>query len=343
MTCADIIDVATAQSAPGARRSAPSRRRSADGGRGLIERRYFVPDGWEGRYGAPLGGWPLRLRAEGRLDGPAVFVLGGISASRVVSGESDGWWRGVVKRGGGVDLDRYCAVSIDYPPAHTDIVFDLCPEDFADLFAFALNRAGVRRLHAFIGASFGGMIGLAFGRKHPERLNKLGVVSAAHRPHPMAQAWRCIQREIIAFAVDRGAPEDGVRLARKLAMTTYRTPEEFAQRFDVRLGASGNVSRYLAAHGDGYAQTTSAARYTTLSAAIDRHDETPEAIKTPTLLVGVDSDRLAPLCEVRELHERIGGPSSLNIISSVYGHDAFLKEAAALNPILEKFLNEGLS
>jgi homoserine O-acetyltransferase len=41
-----------------------------------------------------------------------------------------------------------------------------------------------------------------------------------------------------------------------------------------------------------------------------------------------------PLEQMRELARRYGGPCTLHEIDSVYGHDAFLKEAALLGPIL---------
>lgn len=306
-----------------------------------FDREIPIPSYWIGLYGGVLGAQDLRLRFAGNLDGPRVLALGGISAGRFVADEGrrgPGWWGGVARRGGGIDLDHYCVIGFDYPSASE--VVDLCPEDYADLAAYALKEAGVGFVDAVVGASFGGMIGLAFARKFPERIGKLCTISAADRPHPMAQAWRLVQRRIIDFAAEKGAPEAGVALARELAMTTYRTPEEFAVRFTPDLAADDNVGSYLAARGDAYAREVSAARYATLSAAIDRHDEKPEAIETPALVIGVDSDRLVPLCDVEALQRRIGGPSTLEVITSPYGHDAFLKESDAINTHLNSFLRQ---
>ena len=61
------------------------------------------------------------------------------------------------------------------------------------------------------------MVGLAFAELYPDWAEQLIVVSAAHRAHPQATAWRGIQRRILQFAVAAGRPEEGVALARELA------------------------------------------------------------------------------------------------------------------------------
>ena len=217
--------------------------------------------------------------------------------------------------------------------------------DQARLLALAMDAAGVERLHGFVGASYGGMVALAFARLFPERVERLAVICAAHRPHPMATAWRGIQRRILAFAADAGRPEEGVALARQLAMTTYRTPEEFAERFTGAIpdgGDDAEVCGYLKARGDAYAAVASPARYASLSAAIDRHSEEPEAIHTPALLVGAESDRLVPIEDIRELADRLGAPARLVELSSPYGHDSFLKDAHLIAPHLRAWLDEPL-
>ena len=71
------------------------------------------------------------------------------------------------------------------------------------------------------------------------------------------------------------APE-GLRLARALAMATYRSPEEFAVRFS---GAPARidgrfqfpVESYLLARGDAYAATYVPEAFVCLSESIDLH------------------------------------------------------------------------
>ncbi len=321
--------------------TASTRRALAQAGsaaRSAADHIYAIPATWRGRYGAQLGGVELALRFHGADHGPTVLALGGVSADRRVAG-ADGWWRDVAKAGGGLDLDRVQLIGADYVAAETPV--DLCPEDYAALIADALRDAGVDRLDAVIGASFGGMAALAFARRFPKRVKRLCVISAAHRPDPAATALRHIQRRILALGETAGAPAEGVAIARALAMTTYRTPEEFRDRFDGGLGAEGrrSVGAYLDARGRAYAENVNAARYQTLCAAIDRHAEDPAAVRTPTLAIGVPTDRLQPLGDIAAMADALAGPAVFRTLSSPYGHDAFLKEPAALGAVLAAFLN----
>ena len=238
--------------------------------------------------------------------------------------------------GGGIDLEKFRVVGADFLPASPSEPVALTPNDYAALLEAALKAVGVKRLFAIVGASFGAMIGQALCERSPDFVSRQVVLCAAHKPAAMATAWRLVQRKTIALAMEAGCPQEGVRLARQLAMTTYRTAEEFNARFD----GEADVDAYLENRGADYANRMSAARYLTLSAAIDRHQGRPEKISTPTLVIAADSDRLAPLGDVADFQSRLGGASRLEIVTSKYGHDAFLKETATIAPLISKFLLE---
>ena len=103
---------------------------------------------------------------------PLVVVLGGISASRhVVATEHDpspGWWETVVGPGRAIDTTRLRVLGVDYLDGGRGS--DGRPKrivsthDQADAIAAVLDRLSVERAHALIGASYGGMVALAFRR-----------------------------------------------------------------------------------------------------------------------------------------------------------------------------------
>ncbi|MBU1348015.1 MAG: homoserine O-succinyltransferase [Alphaproteobacteria bacterium] len=318
-------------------------------GGGAIDIAVDIPADFRLASGERLGQRQVVGRLHGRAGAPLVVVAGGISAGRFVHRTETnglGWWSGAVSIRGPVDLSRFQVLAFDYAPeASYDVAsVTITTHDQARLLGLILDRIGDPVVSAFVGCSYGGMIALAFAELFPDRVEQLVVVSAAHRAHPQATAWRGIQRRILQLAQAAGRPEDGVALARELAMTTYRTAEEFADRFDTTAPASAGqaypVCEYLTARGKAYRTHTTPARWLSLSDSIDRHNVTPEAIRTPVTLVGFTSDRLVPIDDIRELAARLPTLWRLVEAPSLYGHDAFLKEDEAVAAILRSALKE---
>lgn len=294
-----------------------------------------VPDD---RDPAISGHAQVAIRRYGKASGPLVIVSGGISSGRCVAGE-DGWWRDLVGYGLAVDLHRFHVVSFEFAP-RTPGDPPASSNEQARLIAACLPQLGAARVRAWIGASYGGMVGLAFASQFPARLDRLCVISAADQPTPMAVAWRGLQRRILAFAVEQGRPEEGLALARQLAMTTYRSDLEFADRFDGRIGEDGrsDVCRYLESRGGAFTRAITPERWNALSEAIDQHRVDPRTITVPTRLIASMTDRLVPVDDMRALALRLPALLGFDVLPSVYGHDAFLKETDALAPLLTAFL-----
>jgi homoserine O-acetyltransferase len=171
------------------------------------------------------------------------------------------------------------------------------------------------------------------------------VLSAADRAQVLSTAWRSVQRQIVREAIERGDGAAGLKLARALAMATYRSQTEFATRFDgpaVRDAARFRfpVEGYLFARGDDYVQKYRAESFLALSESIDLHRVDPAAVATCTTLIAVREDQLVPVADMQSLAARLAGPCRLIEINSIFGHDAFLKEAAMLTPLLQNALAE---
>ena len=180
-----------------------------------------------------------------------------------------------------------------------------------------------------------------FAELFPERVSQLVVLCAAHRAHPMATGIRAIQRAIVKLGEESGQAEAGVVLARALAMTTYRSTREFEERFDVRPTDEGlppryPIEEYLEAQGRTFASRFDVAAFFRLSESIDLHIVEPEGITAPTTLVSVDTDALAPPWLVEELETRAPGVTRHVRLTSIFGHDAFLKEADAVSEVLQE-------
>lgn len=289
----------------------------------------------------------IGLRQWGAPDRPVVLLLGGISATRrafALPGEAPGWWQQLVDAsrvlsGGAVQL-----VSADFlagtgtssrPPSDAAV----STADQASAIVAAAVAVGLPPFSAVVGASYGGMVALALAERHPGACRQVVAISAAHRSHPMASALRWIQREILVLGRAAGDAKAGVALARALAMTTYRTAAEYEERFGYAAAGSDDAARYLAGRGRTFAEQWSAERFAVLLRSLDQHDVTPGRITDPVALIGVSTDALVPPWQLEQLRLCLGGSSTLTVLDSPWGHDAFLKEPRRLGALLDLSLD----
>ncbi len=290
----------------------------------------------------------VKFSLYGKPRAPDVIVQGGIAANRHAASISDGesgWWGAMVGAGRAIDTDRFGVLSIDW--LDRDDIAPACAvgsEDQADALAALLVALGLGRAHAFVGASYGAMVGLAFASRHPQRLGRLVAIAGAHRAHPLSIALRNLQRETVRLGERLGDPRAGLDLARRLAMTTYRGEREFDERCSAAPTLVEGRYRFseedwLAAAGARFAERFSAARFLALSESIDLHAIAPEDVHVPTTLIGIASDRVVPLADLCELQRRCGAATELHVVDSRYGHDAFLKEEAKIGTLVHETLN----
>ena len=307
--------------------------------------------------GGVLTGAEIGFTLYGDPDLPLVVVLGGISAGRKVRGSGNarrhGWWQDFVGDGLAIDTRSFAALGVDFLGGAGSSTAPGGPGfpaistvDQARTIVAVLDHLGIARARAVVGSSYGGMVALAFAARFGHRLGRLVVISAAHESHPMATALRTLQRRAVRLGLESGRVEEGLAIARGIAMTTYRTAEEFAGRFGTipdrtSTGLRFPVEEYLEHHGASFGRRFSPWSFLCLSESLDLHHVDPDRISTPTTLVAVDTDALVPPWQLRALAERLGGPVRLIEISSIYGHDAFLKEVGAVSDIINRTLGEG--
>jgi homoserine O-acetyltransferase/O-succinyltransferase len=336
---------------------------------GILE----IPGEMALHHGGRLPGVRLGWRLVGPAHAPVVCALGGISASRHVclsedprehetahrerechggagtrprDGRRAGWWPEIAGPGRPLDTHRFRVLSFDYlggsgettGPRASQPFPSVSTYDQAELLLRLLNHLGIKALRAIAGGSYGGMVALAFGERYPERAGRLIVLCASDRPHPLATAWRSVQREIVRLSLESGRTADGLKLARALAMSTYRSSEEFGARFAGPPALESDrfvfpVERYLLARGRDYAARHRPESFLCLSESIDLHRVDASRIFVPTIAIAVREDQLVPVADIRSMVARLGA-GRCHEISSLYGHDAFLKESQQLRGVL---------
>lgn len=284
-----------------------------------------------------IAGFNLGYELVGPSGAPLLLIAGGISAGRHVlatqSFPEPGWWQAQAG-----SLGEYRVLAIDWIGADGVVDLAIDPLDQAEAIAWLLDELDEPAAHGFIGASYGAMVGMHFAARFPAKVGALLAISASDRPHPYASACRALQRKATLL----GDPAAGVALARALAILTYRTPEEFKERFNEAPKVIGGRVRvaaepYLDLQGERHCQRMGGIAYRRLSESIDLHRIDAAAIQAPLTLVAVDNDALVPAAEIEALAARVPG-AHLHLIKSTFGHDAFLKEEAQIGTIISQFL-----
>ncbi len=297
----------------------------------------------------------LAWRRLGQPHLPAVVILGGISAGRYAwrtePDPHEGWWQEQIGPTRPLNPEQFQLISVDFlgstgsssgphnsPQAGSGFPA-ISTRDQARALAALVENLGLNQLESMIGASYGGMVTLAFAQHFPHLLKRALVICAAESPCPLATGWRHIQREILQMALAMGEPEKGLKLARALAVTTYRSEQEFANRFAAGLGPDGCLP-YLSHQGESFSQRFDPYSYLCLSTSIDTHQIEPESIAIPVDLLGFSSDQLVPVSQLKILQNKLKQNGFLQLIESIYGHDAFLKETAEVAEILKQHLEQ---
>lgn len=236
----------------------------------------------------------------------------------------------------------------------------------------ALTEAlGIERWAAVIGGSMGGMQVIEWAITHPEMVPKFAVLAAPPLSSADQIALNSVQIEAIRIdpawnegdyynADDGEGPHRGLALARRMALLNYRSPTELDDRFARSwqsginpMGGGGRfaVESYLDFHGNKFTRRFDANSYITLVEAMNSHDVGRDrdgiaaALSRATglgLVLGIDSDRLFPVPGQQVIAQHL--PNSLTgsepvVISSPFGHDAFLIEDALVGEQLARLLD----
>jgi homoserine O-acetyltransferase len=321
----------------------------------------------------------------------AILIFTGLSPSAHAASSSQdpapGWWEDMIGPGRPIDTRRFfvvCVNSLGSPFGSTSpislnpgtgqpyrLTFPvLTVEDIARAGQEVVTALGIDTLSSVIGPSLGGMTVLAYCALFPGRARSVVSVSAAARSAPFAIALRSLQREIIRRDLawregnysQEAIPVQGMRLARKLGMITYRSAQEWNLRFgreraDVQrtagdpFGIDFEVESYLENHAEKFTGQYDPNCYLYISRAMDLFDladhggSVTEALKLFTveraLVMGVETDLLFPIQQQQELADGLaagGREVRFARLPSLQGHDSFLVDMDRFRPVIADFL-----
>jgi homoserine O-acetyltransferase len=230
--------------------------------------------------------------------------------------------------------------------------------------AHVLVELGVKKLHTVIGASIGGMQALQWAVDYPERVEHCVAIGAAPLS-AMGLALNHLQRKAIQLDPDfkqgryaaTEQPARGLGLARGIGMCSYKSPELFDERYARNpnrngedplrsLGDRYDVAGYLDHQGEKFVSRFDANSYLVISKAMDTFElrrgyaseaEALKRIRAHVSLVGISSDWLFPVKDVRALADRLKAAAvqcDYTEFETAHGHDGFLAEMDAVAAVV---------
>jgi homoserine O-acetyltransferase len=281
-----------------------------------------------------------------------VLVLHALTGSADAVGD---WWRDVAGPGRPVDTGRWAVVSPNLLGSRYGTTGpssggkrrwpDITTRDQARLAWALLDELGVERPALVVGGSLGGMVALEVAASRPAAPRATVALAAPAAHTAWAIGWNHAQRA----ALDALPDDEGLRLARRIAMVSYRSEAEFEQRFGRAVSDDGRFAaqRWLDGHADRLAARFDARTYRALIDAMDAHDvgrgrggitAALRAVTGRLVGVGIPTDALYGEEVVRAWAR--DAEAEYRRLDSVYGHDGFLIEQAAVGRLLAQVLDE---
>jgi homoserine O-acetyltransferase len=229
--------------------------------------------------------------------------------------------------------------------------------DIVNSFIALRKELGIDKIKLLMGGSMGGYQVLEWCVMEPDVIQNSFVITTSASESSWGIAVHTAQRlaiEADATWKDNSADagKEGIKAARAIGILTYRNYKIFHDKQtdqDILKTDNYKASSYIIHQGNKLAERFNAQSYWLLTKSMDSHniargryktlEEALHEIKTPMLVMGIDSDILCPVDEQKFLAENIPN-ATLHIISSDYGHDGFLVETETISRLLSEWMEK---
>ena len=217
------------------------------------------------------------------------------------------------------------------------------------------KQLGIEKIFLLVGGSMGGYQAMEWSIMEKDSIERLFLLATSATESAWGIATHTAQRLSIEadhtwkdFLPDAGAK--GLKAARAIGMLTYRNYDIMVKTQsdnDYNKMDGFKASSYINYQGDKLVSRFNAYSYWLLTKSMDSHNiarnrsndikQVLKSIHQPTLIIGISTDILCPLCEQQTLAENIPNSTLLEIESS-YGHDGFMVESAQISILLAQWL-----
>jgi homoserine O-acetyltransferase len=285
------------------------------------------------------------------------------------------WWPGLVGDGKFFDPSRYFIICVNKPGSPYGSISPLSIDpltqqpyyysfpvftirDMVRAYQLLKEHLGISSIFMGLGGSTGGMQLLEWAIAEPSLFRHIVPIATNAVLSPWGIAFNAAQRMAIEADSTWGqeqsdAGQKGLAAARSIALLSYRHYNGYGitQPRDKPFMPLGNEVVYAADNYQRYqglklVNRFNAICYYRLTQAMDSHDVGRDrneiasvlaAIRSPALVIGIDSDMLYPITEQQYLAQHIPNASLLTI-NSDFGHDGFLLEYEKIEKALASFI-----
>lgn len=289
--------------------------------------------------------------------------------------DAEKWWPSMVGKDACFDTEKYfivCANIIGscYGTTGPLSISAVTGQPYFDKFPFITIRdmvkahqllcrhLDIKKIQLLAGGSMGGYQALEWCVMEPALISQLFLIATSAKETAWGKAIHTTQR--MAIETDNTwktpaaeAGKNGLKVARGIGMIAYRGYETYcATQEDEQINNIRNykASSYIHYQGEKFSKRFNAYSYWYLTHAMDSHNiargrsESMEAIlqmiKQKVLILGINSDILCPLAEQMFLAKHIKN-ARFAVLNSLYGHDGFLVETAAITKEVSVWMREG--
>lgn len=282
------------------------------------------------------------------------------------------WWPGLVGKGKLFDPETYFIVCVNMPGGcygstgpldidpetgepyyHTFPFFT--PRDMIRAYQPLKDFLGIQKIKVGIGGSMGGQQLLEWAIEEPDLFEYIFPIATNARHSAWGIAFNASQR--MCIEADGTWKEnnplaglEGMKAARSIALISYRHYETYhASQSEHHLEKIDNYKSesYQKYQGEKLGKRFNAFSYYFLSKGMDSHNvgrnrggiqNALKKIKAHTLVLGITTDILFPVCE-QEFITAHTPDAQFVAINSLYGHDGFLLEYEQIQQIISEKLD----
>jgi homoserine O-acetyltransferase len=351
--------------------------------------------------GTEIKNFPLAFQTYGKLNescSNAILICHALTGDQYVAStnpitQKDGWWNFMIGSGKPIDTDKFFVICSNiiggcmgsFGPNTIDektgepysASFPLVTiNDMVAAQNLLVEHFGIKKLHAVIGGSTGGMQALAWSVLFPQKVNLVLPLATSYRHSPQNIAFHEVGRQAIMndpnwclgnYYAEKKYPINGLAVARMTAHITYLSHSALQKKFGRNLqdkesfsfsfAQDFKVESYLHHQGFSFVERFDPNSYLYITKAVDYFDLEKdfgenlsgafvEFAKNPqakVCLIAFSDDWLFPPSEAKKIAQALLACSvnvSCMTIESSAGHDSFLLPNQALENTIANFLNQ---